>query len=102
GEAAQELLAAGDDAGIGAAKAHRDAEALQFHGDNVGGGGRRQQAERHRLGDDRHQQRALGVGNRGGGLPVLDGAEEVGTLHRDRGGLGGDRRLEGGEVEAAV
>ena len=38
----------------------------------------------------------------GDGGDVLDGAEEVGRLDEDAGGVGGDGGFEGGHVDAAV
>ncbi len=59
-------------------------------------------AERDGFGDGDDQQRALGVGDVGDGRDVFDGAEEVGRLDEDAGGVGGDGGFERGEIDAAV
>ena len=67
---------------------------LAFGRDDVGAlrARRLDQAERHDLGHDRDQQRALGVRRLGDGLQIADQAEHVGALHHDAGGLLVDQR----------
>ena len=55
-------------------------------------------AQRDGFGDGDEQQRALGVGDLGDGGNVLDGAEEVGRLDEHAGGLGGDCRIQRGQI----
>ena len=63
GHLAEELFLAGDDAAVGAAVAEGDAEALRFQRDDVGLGGRADDAERDGLGDGDDEERALCVGD---------------------------------------
>ncbi len=102
GNLADELLARGDDSGVGAAVAERNAEGLGFQRDDIGLRRWTHDAERERLGDGDDQQRALGVDHIGDGGDVLDGSEEVGRLDQHAGGLGGDGGVEGGEIDAPV
>ena len=102
GNLADELFAGGDDSGIGAAVAERNAEGLGFQGDDIGLRGRAHDAERERFGDGDDQQRALGVNQIGDGGNVFDGSEEVGRLDEYAGGLRGNGGIEGGEIDASV
>src|SRR5205085_9283678 len=92
GHLADELLAGGEEADIGAAEVQGVADRLAFGDDDVRphGAGRFQQAERDGLGDDDDQE---GPGRMGGFGDVSDvggGAEDVGGLDDDTGGLGVD------------
>ena len=87
GQLADELFLRRDDAGEGSAVARRDGERLQFAGDDIGvGGGSRMPSETASVNDE-HQQRAALVRELGGGLHLLDDAEEVGRLNDDGGRL---------------
>ena len=62
-------------------------------------------AERHDLGDDDDQQRALGVGGLGDRLQIADRAEDVRVLDDDAAGLvvdGGDDVLRAERIGRAV
>ena len=85
---------------IGAAEIERVADRLAFADDDVGVhlARRAQRAERHRLGEHRDQQRALGVRGGGDRREVARIAEEVRALHDDAARLVVDR---GGDVLAA-
>src|SRR5277367_7196621 len=56
GHLPHEFIAGGDDACEWATITWREAEALRFHGDDVGFGGRMQQAELDTFRDGRHEQ----------------------------------------------
>ena len=80
------FFAGGDDAGVGAAVAGGDGETLQLAGDDIGIGGRLQDAERDGFGEDDDEEGAAAVGDLRRRLHLLDDAEEVGRLDDDRGG----------------
>ncbi len=99
---AHELFLACDDTAVRPAVADGDAEGLRLQRDDVCLGGRADDAQRDGFGDGDEQQRALGVGDRGDGGDVLNRPEEVGRLDEDAGGLGGDCRIQRGQIDAAI
>ena len=88
------LLAAGEQADIGAAELQPDADRLAFANDDVRAhlARRADQAERDRLGNDGDQQRARSVRRFGDRRQVGDPAEDVGILDDDGAGLAVDAR----------
>ena len=63
GELSNKFIAGGDYADVRAAVARRDAEALAFHRDDIGFGGRAHDAERDGFGDSDDEESARGVGD---------------------------------------
>ena len=85
GKLADEFVACGDYAHVWAAVTRRDSEALAFHRDDIGFGGRPDDAERNGFGDSDDEQRARRVCDFRKRRDILDYAEEIWRLNYDCG-----------------
>ena len=99
---AQELLLASDYAAVRPAVAHRHAERLRFHRNDVRLLRRLHDSQRHGFRDRHDQQRAPGVRHLRNRRDILDGAKEVRRLDHHARRLAGDRGIQSSHIHAPI